>query len=82
MAEKRADLKDLKNELWLRLREEGLIRWETSNGDKIPINQMSDAHLVNAISMLLNKAKKQTEQKEEYYNLLDTCGMGDSDIIF
>lgn len=47
-----AVLNDLRSELWLRLRERDEIVWTTKEGKKIPINKMSDTHLINAIKML------------------------------
>lgn len=47
-----AVLNDLRSELWLRLREKNEIVWTTKKGEKIPINKMTDAHLINAIKML------------------------------
>lgn len=61
MENRKAGLQDLKLELWLRLRESGAIRWTTINGDSIPINNMSDRHLINAIAMLQNKEKEEAE---------------------
>lgn len=48
----KATLKDLICELWLRERNAGSIIWETHDGKKIPINKMSNEHLVNAINRL------------------------------
>lgn len=45
---KKADIFDLKLELWLRLRKKGQIVWQSKAGN-IPVNEMSDEHLVNAI---------------------------------
>lgn len=47
-----AVLNDLRSELWLRLREKNEIVWTTKEGEKIPINKMTDAHLINAIKIL------------------------------
>ena len=48
----KANLKDLKMELWLRLRDEGKIKWTCRNGEQIAIKNMSFNHLVNTIKML------------------------------
>ena len=48
----KANLKDLKTELWLRLRDEGKIKWTCRNGEQIAIKDMSFNHLVNTIKML------------------------------
>jgi hypothetical protein len=44
-----ATIEDLERELWLRRRERGEIKWKTRDGKEIPINEMSDSHLENAI---------------------------------
>lgn len=60
----KATLKDLYQEAWLRQRERGLILWTTKEGKDIPINEMSDAHLVNTINMLLRNEAKAEEERE------------------
>ena len=47
-----AVLNDLRSELWLRLREKNEIVWTTKEGKRIPINKMTDTHLINTIKML------------------------------
>ena len=47
-----ATLEDLLIEQWLRRRNTGELKWETKNGDKLSIKNMSDAHLANAIKCL------------------------------
>ena len=63
----KATLEDLQQELWLRLRDEGKIKWTCRNGEQIAIKDMSFNHLVNTIKML---------QKQE--ELLDLVGDEDS----
>lgn len=43
-----ATIIDLRMELWHRMRERNLIVWKTKDGTEIPINEMSDLHLLNA----------------------------------
>ena len=52
----KADLKDLYKELWLRSRNSGELVWESNSGN-IPIKDMTDEHLNNAI---------RTTEKYEY----------------
>lgn len=48
----KAELKDLLNERWLRMRERGEIVWTTKDGEEIPIKELSDTHLDNIINMI------------------------------
>lgn len=63
----KANLNDLKLELWLRQRNRGEIIWDTKDGKEIPIGEMSDEHLINAIKRLL----KYYEKKKEIDDLND-----------
>lgn len=47
----KARLEDLYKELWLRRRNSGELVWESKNGS-IPIKDMTDEHLKNAIDLL------------------------------
>lgn len=58
---RRATIQDLKLELWLRQRNSGSIIWTTKNGKNIPIKDMDNNHLVNALKMLLIQKEKQRE---------------------
>lgn len=60
----KADLHDLYLELWLREREANNIKWTQKDGKEIPINQMSQKHLINTINML-------TDKEDEFYDILD-----------
>lgn len=44
----KATVEDLRKELWLRRRKK--LVWETKNGQKIPLELMSEEHLENAIN--------------------------------
>lgn len=44
---------DLRLEMWLREREQGKLVWETKDGQKIPLKDMSDSHLQNALNKLI-----------------------------
>ena len=47
-----ADKADLVRELWYRMRDRGEIQWRTKDGRMIPIKDMTDTHLLNALRML------------------------------
>ena len=48
----KATLDDLLRELWLRRRNNSEIIWITKDKKEIPINEMTDSHLINTINML------------------------------
>lgn len=70
---KQATIKDLELELWLRRREKREIVWQTKEGKIIPIQEMSDTHLFNAINKLV-------EYDELKSNCADLWDMLDIDI--
>lgn len=49
----RAELNDLIKERWLRERNSGEIKWITKDGNEIPIKDMTNEHLENAINHLI-----------------------------
>ena len=53
MENKIATIEDLLKELWLRKRNSGGIVWKTKNGEEIPIKDVSDSHLINAINCVI-----------------------------
>lgn len=63
---RRATKRDLGLEMWLRQREQGLLYWQTKDGDKIPIDQMDDEHLLNTINLI----ERSQESKEAMDSLL------------
>lgn len=65
----KATLEDLKRELWFRLRENKSIVWVTKDGREIPINELSDTHLLNIITILKGKQTiSEQEIKSECLN--------------
>jgi hypothetical protein len=67
MPKKQATIEDLEKELWLRVRNAGNIVWFTKKGEQIPINEMSDEHLVNTLKMLYRN-KKVAQELLQYNN--------------
>ena len=62
-----ADIIDLRLELWLRRRNANEIVWTTKGGEKIPINQMSDEHLINAIILAERIEEEKTQSWERMW---------------
>lgn len=63
---RRATLDDLLKEKWLRERGDGDIVWKTKDRHEIPIVEMSDEHLDNAIEFL--KRKKEFDDVAAVYD--------------
>ena len=61
----KATIDDLRKEQWLRRRNTGEIKWITKDGKEIPINEMSDSHLENAINCMI-KTKEMNDIAAEY----------------
>lgn len=54
---RKATIKDLELELWLRQRNSGSIIWTTKDDKNIPIKDMNTNHLVNTLKCLQNKKR-------------------------
>lgn len=61
----RAELNDLIKERWLRERNSGEIKWVTKDGNEIPIKDMTNEHLENAINHLI-EYEEYKEMASEY----------------
>lgn len=64
---RKATIKDLELELWLRQRNFGSIIWTTKDGKNISIKDMDNNHLVNTLKMLL----KQEEEAECFKDIME-----------
>ena len=58
-----ADIEDIRLELWFRMRNLGILRWETKDGNIIPIKDMSISHLKNIC--------KCHEEREKFYDAVE-----------
>lgn len=58
----KADIEDLCREMWLRKRNSGEIKWVTKDGTEIPIKDMTDKHLENAIRAV----ERNSEMRDNY----------------
>lgn len=57
---------DLRMEIWYRMRERNLIVWKTKDGTEIPINEMSDLHLLNAFIQSIRYNKIQDDMELDH----------------
>lgn len=60
----KATLKDLELELWLRRRGMREIKWQMQNWREIPINDMDERQLVNAIERLQHIVQQENIEKQ------------------
>lgn len=67
----KATPEDLKRELWLRNRNNSSIVWTTKDGRKIPINKMSDEHLLNTINMIMQIQERDQEYDDWFWKNLN-----------
>ena len=72
---RKASLKDLCREKWLRERNNDEIRWVTKDGKEIPLRQIGDAHLDNIINYLIDK-EEFDEIAAEYVAHIDGSDLG------
>ena len=64
-----ATIDDLRMELWFRRRNAGEIRWKTKEGLEIPINQMSDSHIVEAIKCVRDLREMRDIVMEDWFEV-------------
>ena len=55
---------DLMLEMWLRAREQRKLIWKTKDGKEIPLKDMSDSHLQNALNMLIKHSEMEDIKAE------------------
>ena len=61
----KATIDDLLREQWLRARNSGELVWVTKDGKEIPVKDMTDAHISNAINAI-RKTNELNEIAAEY----------------
>lgn len=68
---KHANLNDLERELWIRMRNEGLIAWTTKDGQTIPIKDLTLKHLYNIVKYCMNKQELEDIACDFYASIED-----------
>lgn len=68
-----ADIDDLRLEQWLRRRNSGLLVWQTRDGKEIPVKDMTDQHISNAISCIV-KIDEFNDIAAEFDSYIKDCG--------
>ena len=74
MKSRLANLDDLVLELWLRQRESKNILWETKDGVRLPIQEMTDSHLKNAIDYARRRIVNEALQDDLIGSEVDALG--------
>lgn len=75
-------------EMYLRMRERGMIVWITKDGKEVPINEMSDQHLMNAYKCLIRANNERAKNSLNYLPTVPTreevqgyrCNLNDYDM--
>ena len=63
---------DLIRELWHRMRDRGEIQWRTKDGRMIPIKDITDSHLLNALRMFHYRDEFDELGYEAMLDIIDT----------
>ena len=56
---------DLERELWLRKRERDELVWTTKSGEQIPLRNMTDEHIKNALKCM-ERSEERMEHSYDY----------------
>lgn len=71
MDNREATRADLVKELWLRERNSGALVWVTASGEKVPVKDMTDSHLRNAIRKM-SEMEEYNEMAAEFDAFVST----------